>query len=94
LHLLVNDLTLKRLLALAADPRHAENVRAEGLVAVDELKGWIETQAGGATGKWKGALLLGLEQIGEFQKDAGKFVLETSAEMPPGAPIGMPDMDW
>ena len=94
LHLLVNDLTLKRLLALAADPRHAENVRAEGLVAVDALKSWMETQAGGATGKWKGALLLGLEQIGEFQKDAGKFVLETSAEMPPGAPIGMPDMDW
>ncbi len=94
LHLLVNDLTLKRLLALAADPRHAENVRAEGLVAVDELKSWMETQAAGATGKWKGALLLGLEQIGEFQKDAGKFVLETSVEMPPGAPIGMPDMDW
>ncbi len=61
---------------------------------MDALKGWMETQAGGATGKWKGALLLGLEQIGEFQKDAGKFVLETSAEMPPGAPIGMPDMDW
>jgi len=94
LQLLVDNLTLKRLLALAADPRHAGNVRAESLVAVDDLKGWMEGQVGGATGKWKGALLLGLEQIGEFGKDAGKFVIEPSAEMPPGAPIGMPGMDW
>jgi hypothetical protein len=35
-----------------------------------------------------------LEQIGEFGKDAGKFVIEPSTEMPPGAPIGMPGMDW
>ena len=94
LQLLVDNLTLKRLLALAADPRHAGNVRAESLVAVDDLKGWMEGQVGGAPGKWKGALLLGLEQIGEFGKDAGKFVIEPSAEMPPGAPIGMPGMDW
>ena len=94
LQLLVNNLTLKRLLGLAADPRHSDNVRAEGLVAVDELKVWMEAQVGGATGKWKGALLFGLEQIGEFQKDAGKFVIESPVEMPPGAPIGMPDMDW
>ncbi len=94
LQMLVDNLALKRLLALAADPRHADNVRAEGLVAVDELRRWMEGQVGGATGKWKGALLLGLEQIGEFGKDAGKFVIEPSAEMPPGAPIGMPGMDW
>jgi len=94
LQLLVDNLTLRRLLALAGDPRHADNVRAEGLAAVDGLKSWMEAQVGGATGKWKGALLFGLEQIGEFQKDAGKFVIETSVEMPPGAPIGMPDMDW
>jgi hypothetical protein len=94
LQLLVDNLTLRRLLGLVADPRHADNVRAEGLAAVDELKSWMEAQVGGATGKWKGALLFGLEQIGEFQKDAGKFVIETAVEMPPGAPIGMPDMDW
>ncbi|HEV3414172.1 MAG TPA: zinc-dependent metalloprotease [Puia sp.] len=94
LQLLVDNLTLKRMLALAADPRHADNVRAEGLVAVDALKGWMQSQAGGATGKWKGALLLALQEIGEFEKDADKFVIEPSAEMPPGAPIGMPGMDW
>jgi hypothetical protein len=37
--------------------------------------------------------LFGLEQIGEFGKDADKFVIEPAAEMPPGAPIGMPGMD-
>jgi hypothetical protein len=94
LQLLVDNLVLRRMLALAADPRHADNVRAEGLAAVDELKVWMEAQAGGATGKWKGALLFGLEQIGEFQKDADKFVIEPAVEMPPGAPIGMPGMDW
>ena len=60
----------------------------------DFVKSWMEAQVGGATGKWKGALLFGLEQIGEFQKDGGKFVIEAPVEMPPGAPIGMPDMDW
>jgi hypothetical protein len=94
LQLLVDNLVLRRMLALAADPRHADNVRAEGLAAVDELKAWMEAQTSGATGKWKGALLLGLEQIGEFQKDADKFVIEPAVEMPPGAPIGMPGMDW
>jgi len=91
LQLLVDNLTLKRLLALAADPRHADNVRAEGLVEVDALKGWMQSQAGGATGKWKGALLFGLQEIDEFEKDAEKFVIEPAAEMPPGAPIGMPN---
>jgi hypothetical protein len=93
LQLLVDNLTLKRMLALAADPRHADNVRAESLAAVDELKAWMEAQVGGATGKWKGALLFGLAQIGEFGKDADKFVIEPAMEMPPGAPIGMPGMD-
>jgi hypothetical protein len=94
LQLLVDNLTLKRMLALAADPRHADNVRAESLAAVEELKGWMQAQVGGATEKWKGALLFGLEQIGEFEKDADKFVIEPAVEMPPGAPIGMPEMDW
>jgi hypothetical protein len=93
LQLLVDNLTLRRMLALAADPRHADNVRSESLAAVEELKGWMQTQVGGATGKWKGALLFGLQQIGEFEKDADKFVIEPAVEMPPGAPIGMPGMD-
>jgi hypothetical protein len=91
LQLLVDNLALKRILALAADPRHADNVRAEALVEVDALNHWMQSQESGATGKWQGALLLGLQEIGEFEKDAGKFVIEPAVEMPPGAPIGMPN---
>ena len=94
LQLLVDNLTLKRILALAADPRHADNVRAETLVAIDALKGWMQSQAAGASGKWKGALLLGLQEIDEFGKNPDKYVIEPAVEMPPGAPIGMPGMDW
>jgi hypothetical protein len=47
-----------------------------------------------ASGKWKGELLFGLQEIEEFAKDAEKFVLEPALEMPPGAPIGMPEMMW
>ncbi|HTR31734.1 MAG TPA: zinc-dependent metalloprotease [Puia sp.] len=91
LQLLVDNLALKRMLALAADPRHADNVRAEALVEVDALNRWMQSQESGATGKWKGALLLGLQEIREFGKDAEKFVIEPAVEMPPGAPIGMPN---
>ncbi|HET6253407.1 MAG TPA: zinc-dependent metalloprotease [Puia sp.] len=94
LQLLVDNLVLNRMLALAADPRHADNVRAEDLAAVDELRDWMQSQLSGATGKWKGELLFGLEQIGEFNKEPDKFVIQPAVEMPPGAPIGMPGMDW
>jgi Met-zincin len=94
LQLLVDNLALKRMLALGADARHGDNVRGECYGAVNGLKTWMQAQLGAATGKWRGALLFGLEQIGEFESDPGKFVIEPALEMPPGAPIGMPDMEW
>jgi hypothetical protein len=94
LQILVDNLTLKHLLALAADPRNAENVRGEALVTINELKDWMTGQLGGASGKWKGALLFGLSQIAEFSKDPNKFIPEPALEMPPGAPIGMPDNEF
>jgi hypothetical protein len=92
LQLLVDNLTLKHLLSLAADPRHADNVRGEALLTVNNLKYWMQAQLGGAKGKWAGALAFGLAQIEAFSKDPDKFVVEPALEMPPGAPIGMPDM--
>ena len=92
LQLLVDNLTLKHLLSLAADPRHADNVRGETLLTVNNLKYWMEAQLGGAKGKWAGALAFGLAQIEAFSKDPDKFVAEPALEMPPGAPIGMPEM--
>lgn len=91
LQLMVDNLALKRLLALAADPKNAENVRGEAVLTITDLATWMGLQVAGAQGKWKGALYYALEQIAEFSKEPNKFVVEPSLEMPPGAPIGMPD---
>ena len=94
LQLLVDNLTLKHLLSLAADPHNAENVRGEALLTINGLKDWMNAQLGGAQGKWKGALYFGSLQIEEFSKDPNKFVVEPAVEMPPGAPIGTPDDEF
>jgi hypothetical protein len=94
LQLLVDNLTLKHLLSLAADPRNAENVRSETLLTITDLATWMGLQVVSAQGKWKGALYFALTQIQEFTKDPDKFVPEAALEMPPGAPIGMPDNEF
>jgi hypothetical protein len=94
LQLVVDNVVLKRLLALAADPRNAENVRGEALLAVTDLATWMGSQVVSAQGKWKGALYYALGQIAEFNKEPNKFVIEPALEMPPGAPIGMPDNEF
>jgi hypothetical protein len=90
----VDNLTLKRLLALAADPKNAENVRGEALLTITDLSVWMGLQVVGAQGKWKGALYFGLTLIQEFTKDPDKFIPQAAVEMPPGAPIGMPDNEF
>jgi hypothetical protein len=94
LQLLVDNLTLKHLLSLAANPKNADNVRGEGLLTINNLKYWLQSQLGDAKGKWMGELDLALAQIDAFSKDPDKFVMEPALEMPPGAPIGMPDDEF
>jgi len=94
LQLLVDNLVLKHLLTLAADPKNAENVRGEALLKISELAEWMGGHVIGAEPKLKAALYFGLAQIKEFEKDPGKFVPEPAMEMPPGAPIGMPDNEF
>lgn len=94
LQLVVDNLVLKRLLSLAADPKNADNVRGEALVTINDLATWMGMQLPGAQGRWKGALYFGLGQIAEFSKDPDKFVAEPALAMPPGAPIGMPDNEF
>ena len=94
LQILVDHLTLKRLMALAADPKNAENVRGEALLTITDLSVWMGLQSVQAQGKWKGALLFGLQQINEFSRDPDKFIPAPALEMPPGAPIGMPDNEF
>jgi hypothetical protein len=93
LQIVVDNLVLKNLLALAADPKNAENVRGEALLKIKELAEWMGSHVTG-TGepKLRAACLFGLSQMKDFENDPNKFVIEPALEMPPGAPIGMPDM--
>jgi hypothetical protein len=94
LQVLVNNLFLKRLLGLAADTRTGENVRGETLLKIHELKEWMTAKLASADAKQKGALYFGLSQVEEFEKSPDKFQPEPALEMPPGAPIGMPNMSF
>jgi hypothetical protein len=91
LQVLVNNLTLKYLLQLAADTHTAENVRGEALLKIHELKEWMSSKLTNAGAKQKASLYFGLLRIEEFEKSPDKFQAEPALEMPPGAPIGMPD---
>jgi len=94
LQILVNNLMLKKLLGLAADTGTGENVRGEALLKVKELKEWMSSKVVSAEGKQKAALYFGIAQIEEFEKDPNKFQPAPVMSMPPGAPIGMPNMDF
>ena len=94
LQVLVDNLTLKHLLALAADPKNAENVRGEAQLAITDLSVWMGLQVVSAEPRWKAALYFGLSQINEFSKNPDKFIPQPALDMPPGAPIGMPDDEF
>ena len=94
LQVLVDNLTLKHLLALAADPKNAENVRGEALLVINDLATWMGLQVVSAEPRWKAALYFGLSQVNAFSKDPDKFIPQPALEMPPGAPIGMPDDEF
>jgi hypothetical protein len=94
LQVLVDNLALKHLLALAADPKNAESVRGEALLEITDLSTWMGLQVVSAAPRWKAALYFGLSQINEFTKNPDKFIPQPALEMPPGAPIGMPDDEF
>lgn len=92
---MVNNLTLKYLLQLAANTGAAESVRGEALLKVDELKAWMtSTLSSSSSAKQKASLLFGLSQIKEFNEAPSKFQPAPAQVMPPGAPIGMGPMNF
>ncbi|MCE7041631.1 zinc-dependent metalloprotease [Dyadobacter sp. CY312] len=93
LHTLVNNLSLKYLLRLAADTKAPESVRGEALLKVDELEKWMKGKVANAGAKQKANILFGLSQIEEFSKNPEKFQPASPLDMPPGAPI-MGNMDF
>lgn len=94
MQVLVNDLTLKHLLMLAANTRTAENVRGEALLKVHELKEWMIGKLASADPKQKANIYFGLSQISEFEQTPDHFQPDAALEMPPGAPIGSSPMDF
>ncbi|MFD1258379.1 zinc-dependent metalloprotease [Mucilaginibacter terrae] len=94
LQLLVNNITLKGLLGLAANSRAGDNVRGEALLKINELKLWMAGQLAGAAPKQKAAMYFALSQMVEFEKDPNKFQPAEPLDMPPGAPIGMPSNEF
>ena len=86
---LVNNLTLKQILTLAATTAAPESVRGIALLQVDELKKWMQTALNTATDSRKANLLFGLSQISQFEKNPDKFQPAPVLSMPDGSPIGM-----
>lgn len=93
LQTVVNNLTLKYLLQLAADPKAASSARGQALLEIDGLQHWMRAQAKRAKAPQQANLLFGLSQIERFKADPNKFSPPPAVDMPPGAPIGMPDLD-
>ncbi|GAB2467319.1 hypothetical protein GCM10011375_31690 [Hymenobacter qilianensis] len=94
LQTVVNNLTLKYLLQLAADNRASASVRGQALLAIDDLQQWMRKEAKRGKGPQQANLLFGLSQIEQFRADPKSFTAPPAAEMPPGAPIGMPSMSF
>ncbi|MDB5153994.1 MAG: hypothetical protein JWR54_2745 [Mucilaginibacter sp.] len=88
---LVNNLTLKQLLALAANTKAPESVRGIALLQIDDLKKWMNKTVLTAGNDQKANLLFGLSQIGQFEKNPDKFQPAETLNMPDGSPIGMDD---
>ncbi|RZK57092.1 MAG: peptidase, partial [Pedobacter sp.] len=91
---LVNNLTLKYLLQLAANTGAAESVRGEALLKIDELKTWMNNTLAQAAPKQKAGILFALSQMKEFEETPSKFQPAPAQVMPPGAPIGMGGIDF
>jgi hypothetical protein len=94
LQILVNNLTLKYLLGMAASNQAGENVRGEALLKINELQQWMNSSLATATPKQKAAMYFALSQIEDFHKNPDKYQPAPALEMPPGAPIGMPDNEF
>jgi hypothetical protein len=94
LQILVAHLTLKYLLQLAANNQASEIVRGQAMLKIQELKEWIEQSMPAAIPAMKANMLYGLRQIKAFHENPAQFNIPPKPAIPPGAPIGMPGMDF
>ena len=96
----VNAAVLNELMALAANERATNEVRAIAEMKLDELKNWAVVQANGMRDENQRAFLLyAANQIKRFQDDPKKMNLTKPNDPPDGQPIGtdwwaIADRDW
>jgi len=86
---LVNNLTLKQILTLAATTQAPESVRGIALLEISQLKKWMNNESTKANSMQRANLLFGLSQMDAFEKNPDKFVPAKALDMPDGSPIGM-----
>ena len=87
----VNAVVLNKLMALAANERASNQVRAIAELKLDELKEWAQTNPAGHDQDQRAFLLYAVNQIKRFQDDPKKMNLTKPNDPPDGQPIGM---DW
>jgi Met-zincin/Domain of unknown function (DUF5117) len=91
----VDDVALYDLMALAANERASDEVRAVASLKLHELRGWLDSSSGeGKGGPNRAHAYFASTQIAQFEKDPKRLDLTPPAEPPDGPPIGaMGDSD-
>ena len=91
----VDAVTLYYLMALAADDRATDHVRAVAHLKLSQLGEWLETQS--RRQKDEGLLAhyrYALNRIERFQKNPSSVTMPEPVDPPAGSPIGMGGSDW
>jgi hypothetical protein len=90
----VDRVALYDLMALAANERASDQVRAVASLKLEELKSWLaNAQASAKDDAERAHFYLATTQIAQFQKDPKQISVAAPAEPPDGPPIGT-DEDW
>jgi len=90
----LDRVVLYDLMALSADERASEQVRAIAALKLEQLRDWLATSQSAAKDEDEQAhLFAAMSQIVQFQKDPKQISVAPPAEPPDGPPIGTDD-DW
>src|SRR6267154_326683 len=97
IHKVVDDVALYDLMALAANERASDEVRATASLKLHSLKDWLGSASGTQSDSDPAHAFFASHQIEQFEKDPKRLDLTPPAEPPDGPPIGAIgdiDDDW
>jgi len=93
----VDDVALYDLMALSANDRASDEVRAIASLKLHELNAWLKSPASAKNLPDRAHTFFASSQIEQFEKDPKRMDLTPPAEPPDGPPIGSDgslDSDW